>query len=116
MLDQAGLRRRFEVLATGEEVDAHKPDPAIYLLTLNRLGLLAREAVAFEDTAHGVAAAHAAGMRCVAVPNSHADLAHFTTADLQLTSATDLSLDALLARLTRRMGRASITPHRGPAR
>jgi beta-phosphoglucomutase-like phosphatase (HAD superfamily) len=30
MLDQAGLRRRFEVLATGEEVDAHKPDPAIY--------------------------------------------------------------------------------------
>ncbi|MEV0730987.1 HAD-IA family hydrolase [Polymorphospora sp. NPDC050346] len=104
MLDQAGLRGRFEVLATGEEVDAHKPDPAVYLLTLRRLGLAAGEAVAFEDTAHGVAAAHAAGLRCVAVPNPHADSARFTAADLLLTSAADLSLDAVMAVLTGHAG------------
>ncbi|MET7705951.1 HAD-IA family hydrolase [Micromonospora sp. NPDC005413] len=99
LLDQAGLRARFEVLATGEEVPAHKPDPAVYLLALDRLGLPAEQAVAFEDTAHGVAAAHAAGLRCVAVPNPHADHGRFTAADLLLPSAADLSLDALLARL-----------------
>ncbi|MEV7225821.1 HAD-IA family hydrolase [Polymorphospora sp. NPDC051019] len=104
MLDQTGLRGRFEVLATGEEVDAHKPDPAVYLLTLRRLGLAAGEAVAFEDTAHGVAAAHAAGLRCVAVPNPHADSARFTAADLLLTSAADLSLDAVMAVLTGHAG------------
>jgi HAD superfamily hydrolase (TIGR01509 family) len=101
MLDQAGLRTRFEVLATGDEVVAHKPDPAVYLLALDRLGVAAREAVAFEDTAHGVAAARAAGLRCVAVPNLHADHAYFTAADLLLSSATDLSLDAVLAELAR---------------
>ncbi|SCF12869.1 putative hydrolase of the HAD superfamily [Micromonospora coriariae] len=101
MLDRAGLLARFEVLATGEEVPAHKPDPAVYLLALDRLGLAADQAVAFEDTAHGVAAAHAAGLRCVAVPNPHADHARFAAADLLLNSAADLSLDALLVRLGR---------------
>ncbi|MGW3612379.1 HAD family hydrolase [Micromonospora sp. NPDC005163] len=101
MLENAGLLARFEVVATGEEVPAHKPDPAVYLLALDRLGLPADEAVAFEDTAHGVAAAHAAGLRCVAVPNPHADHARFTAADLLLHSAADLSLDALLVRLAR---------------
>jgi beta-phosphoglucomutase-like phosphatase (HAD superfamily) len=101
MLDQAELRARFEVLATGEEVTAHKPDPAVYLLALDRLGLPAQEAVAFEDTAHGVTAAQAAGLRCVAVPNPHADHAHFGTADLLLPSAAALSLDGVLAALDR---------------
>ena len=102
MLDRAGLRARFEVLATGEEVAVHKPDPAVYLLALDRLGLPAEDAVAFEDTVHGVAAAHAAGLRCVAVPNPHADPARFTAADLLLPSAAALPLDAVLAELARR--------------
>ncbi|GAA3205945.1 HAD family hydrolase [Dactylosporangium siamense] len=109
MLDRAGLRARFEVLATGEEVAAHKPDPAVYLLALERLGLPAQEAVAFEDTVHGVAAAHAAGLRCVAVPNPHADHARFTAADLLLTSAAELPLDAVLTGLPRRGGRPAQT-------
>ena len=101
-LNQAGLRARFEVLATGDEVAEHKPDPAVYLLALDRLGLQAKDAVALEDTVHGVAAAHAAGLRCVAVPNPHADHARFEAADLLLASATDLSLDEVLAACDRR--------------
>lgn len=100
MLDRAGLLARFEVVATGDEVAAHKPDPAVYLLALERLGLPAAEAVAFEDTPHGVAAAHAAGLRCVAVPNPHADHARFPAADLLLPTAAALPLDAVLAALT----------------
>ncbi|GIF21558.1 putative hydrolase of the HAD superfamily [Actinoplanes tereljensis] len=96
MLDQAALRDRFEVLATGEEVAEHKPDPAVYHLALDRLGLPAAEAIAFEDTPHGVAAAQAAGLHCVAVPNPHADHARFTAADLLLPSATDLPMGAIL--------------------
>ncbi|HEX5198649.1 HAD family hydrolase [Paractinoplanes rhizophilus] len=105
MLDQVGLRARFEVLATGEEVAAHKPDPAVYLLALERLGLQGPDAVAFEDSAHGMAAAHAAGLRCVAVPNPHADHARFAAADLLLASAAELSLDEVLDALGRRTDR-----------
>jgi HAD superfamily hydrolase (TIGR01509 family) len=100
LLDQAGLRDRFEVLATGDEVAAHKPDPAVYRLALDRLGLPASDAVAFEDTAHGVAAARSAGLRCVAVPNPHADHARFTAADLVLPSAAAMTLDRVLAGLS----------------
>jgi putative hydrolase of the HAD superfamily len=110
MLDQAGLRARFEVVATGDEVAAHKPDPAIYLLALNRLCVPAMEAVAFEDTPHGVAAARAAGLRCVAIPNPHADHARFRAADLLLPSAAALSLDAVLAQVARRADLASPRP------
>ncbi|MFG1603455.1 HAD family hydrolase [Actinoplanes sp. NPDC049265] len=99
MLERAGLRSRFEVLATGDEVAAAKPDPAVYLLALRRLGLPGREAVGFEDSPHGVAAAQAAGLRCVAVPNAYADPARFTAADLLLSSAADRSLDEVLADL-----------------
>ena len=73
----------------------------MYLLALERLGLPASDAVAFEDTAHGVAAAHAAGLRCVAVPNAHAGRHRFTAADLLLPSAAALPLDAVLAEVTR---------------
>lgn len=96
LLTQAGLRERFEVLATGEEVAAPKPDPAVYLLALERLGLPPAEALAFEDTAHGVAAAHAAGLRCVAVPNRHADHGRFGTADLVVPSAAARPLDDVI--------------------
>ncbi|MFI5934324.1 HAD-IA family hydrolase [Actinoplanes sp. NPDC051494] len=99
LLAQAGLLDRFEVLATGEEVDAHKPDPAVYLLALDRLGLPATGAVAFEDTPHGVTAAQAAGLRCVAVPNPYADHARFPHADLLLPTAKALPLDDALAAL-----------------
>lgn len=99
MLERAGLLGRFEALATGDEVDAHKPDPAVYRLALRRLGLDPGRALAFEDTPHGVAAARAAGLRCVAVPNPHADPARFGAAALLLTSAADLTLDAVLSRV-----------------
>jgi len=113
MLDQVGLRARFEVMATGDEVAAHKPDPAVYLLALDRLGLQAEEAIAFEDTAHGVAAAHAAGLRCVAVPNPYAGHARFMAADLLLPSAAALSPDAVLAKLALRKAEHRSTLFRG---
>jgi HAD superfamily hydrolase (TIGR01509 family) len=96
LLDRAGLRSRFELLATGDEVTAHKPDPAVYRLALHRLGLPADEALAFEDTPHGVTAAHGAGLRCVAIPNPHADRSRFAAAELLLPSATALPLDDVL--------------------
>jgi beta-phosphoglucomutase-like phosphatase (HAD superfamily) len=46
-----------------------------------------------------VAAAQAAGLRCVAIPNSHADPGLFAAADLVLTSAADRPLDEVLRAL-----------------
>ena len=61
----------FDVVVTGSDVTDLKPDPAVYHETLARLGLGAGDAVAIEDSANGVQAAHAAGLRCVAVVNGY---------------------------------------------
>ena len=97
-LGRVGYLDRFELLACGDEVGTYKPDPGVYLLALERLGVPADRALAFEDTVHGVAAAKAAGLRCVAIPHPHADPAAFTAAERVLTSATAVSLAELTGR------------------
>jgi HAD superfamily hydrolase (TIGR01509 family) len=67
-LNRAGLLRRLAVVVCRDDVAAGKPAPDLYLLALQRLGVAASSAVAVEDSATGVAAARAAGMRCVGVP------------------------------------------------
>ena len=62
MLDVLGLAERFTVKVTIEEVERGKPDPLPYLTALERLGLGAEEAVAFEDSPSGMRAAKAAGL------------------------------------------------------
>jgi beta-phosphoglucomutase len=57
----------FDVVVTTEDVERGKPDPAGYLRALELLGVPVGEAVAVEDAPPGVAAAKAAGLRCVAV-------------------------------------------------
>jgi beta-phosphoglucomutase-like phosphatase (HAD superfamily) len=91
----------FSVIACGDEVALPKPSPQVYLLALDRLGVSAAEAVAVEDSPHGVTAARAAGLRCIAIPNPHAAVDAFDAADLVLGSAGDLSLTQALARLPR---------------
>jgi HAD superfamily hydrolase (TIGR01509 family) len=98
-LARVGYLDRFELLACGDEVAAVKPEPDVYRLAVRRLGVPADRAVAFEDTVHGVAAARAAGLRCVAIPHPHADPAHFTAADVLLTSAKDSPLASVVAKV-----------------
>jgi mannitol-1-/sugar-/sorbitol-6-/2-deoxyglucose-6-phosphatase len=65
-----GLGSRFAVLRSGEDEVSGKPDPAIFLSVAGELGVEPRHCVVFEDSPAGVSAALAAGMACVAVPES----------------------------------------------
>jgi len=65
----------------------------------------ASEALAFEDSPNGVAAAKAAGLRCVAVPNAITAGLDLSAADLVLASLGDLPLARLLAQLGSSPGR-----------
>jgi HAD superfamily hydrolase (TIGR01509 family) len=61
---------RFTVLA-GDVVSRKKPDPGIYLLTLERTGSGPRAAVVIEDSRPGLLAAVAAGLPCVVTVNDY---------------------------------------------
>jgi HAD superfamily hydrolase (TIGR01509 family) len=79
----------FSVIATGDAVPRKKPAPDIYRLALQRLGVTARHAVAFEDSAIGVAAAKAAGLLTVATPSDWTRGQDLAAADLVLMSLGD---------------------------
>lgn len=66
-LRMAGLAGFFEATAAGDEVRRGKPDPDVYLLAAERLGVPADRCVAVEDTGFGARAAVAAGMRTIGV-------------------------------------------------
>jgi beta-phosphoglucomutase len=69
VIGAAGLAASIRTIVGAEDVADGKPDPAGYLRALELLdgGLEASEVVVFEDTEAGIAAAKAAGLRCIAV-------------------------------------------------
>jgi HAD superfamily hydrolase (TIGR01509 family) len=71
VLRRLDLTPYFEVTVSSEEVARGKPAPDVYLEAARRLGVPAARCVAIEDSASGIRAAHAAGMRVVAYPNRH---------------------------------------------
>ena len=68
-LTRHDLIEYFEVLATRDQVSRVKPNPELYSLAVNRLGIRPDEAIAIEDSVHGATAAVAAGLSVVVVPN-----------------------------------------------
>ena len=68
-LDRTGIRSFFGVVVTGDEVQRGKPHPDIYLRTSKKLGISPEACLVIEDALTGIAAAKAANMRVVAIPD-----------------------------------------------
>jgi len=71
------------------EVRKGKPAPDVFLVAARRLGAVPAECVVFEDSPAGVAAAVAAGMPVVAVPEPEMDREHYADANETLDSLLD---------------------------
>ena len=79
ILQGAGLRESFQTIVSAEDVGEGKPHPEIFIKAIgeiNRLGragapILASECLVVEDSKEGIMAAHRAGIKCLAVSNSH---------------------------------------------
>jgi HAD superfamily hydrolase (TIGR01509 family) len=63
------LAARFDALAFGDEVRAGKPAPDVFLLAAERLRVAPATCLALEDSPAGVAAAEAAGMTVIMIPD-----------------------------------------------
>jgi HAD superfamily hydrolase (TIGR01509 family) len=88
-LEQMGVADLFKVTVSSEEVDRGKPAPDVYLAAARLLGVGPEKLAAIEDSANGIRAAKAAGMRVVAIPNPH-----FPPPD-DVLAQTDLVLESL---------------------
>ena len=74
---------------TGDIVSAKKPDPAIYTLALEQLGIDASRAVAIEDSRNGLLAATRAGIACAVTVSSYTGEEDFSEAALVVTNLGD---------------------------
>ncbi|WP_338775977.1 HAD family phosphatase [Streptomyces sp. DG1A-41] len=86
VLAGTGLDAHLRIVVSADEVAHGKPAPDVFLEAALRLGADPAACVVLEDAAPGAAAAHAAGMRCIALPYvaAQADAPEFATAGLLL--------------------------------
>ena len=90
-LNKIGLPpQTWQAIVTAEDVEHRKPDPAIFLKAAHRLGVNPSACTVVEDAVNGIAAAKAAGMRCVAVASTFPAQA-LAQADLVRPSIRDIS-------------------------
>jgi HAD superfamily hydrolase (TIGR01509 family) len=97
-LSNFGLVKHFDAIRCGDEVQATKPNPALYLDVLQALEIPAHQAIALEDSPNGILAAKRAGLFCVAIPNALTRQLSLSRADFQLSSLAEVPLEQLLQR------------------
>ena len=90
--DVLGLEKYLSVLVSGETVARGKPAPDIFLKAAEELGIEPIHCVVIEDAVAGVQAAHAAGMRCIAVAGNR-DLPGLREAELMVRSLTEVDVE-----------------------
>lgn len=95
-LMKLGLHAQFESIRCADDVSHTKPAPDLYLAVLRDMGLQPHQAIVFEDSFHGVEAAIAAGIFCVAVPNDVTRHWPMPEADLTVNALLDMELEAYI--------------------
>lgn len=90
VLKRFALTDSFEVVISGAGLAKSKPDPAIYRLAAEGLGVRAEECIVLEDAASGVAAAKAAGMYCIAYRNPHSGIQDLAAADMRVEEIAEI--------------------------
>ncbi|MGW5867700.1 HAD family hydrolase [Streptomyces sp. NPDC055239] len=86
ILSGTGLDALVTTVVSADEVARGKPAPDVFLAAAALIGADPADCVVLEDAAPGATAAHAAGMRCIAIPyvTAHTDAPAFASADLLL--------------------------------
>ncbi len=94
IFNKLGFEKYFDIKLAKNHVKNAKPNPEMYLKAAKMLGVKPNECVVFEDSVVGVKAAKSAGMKCVAIINTHSgdDLKE---ADILIKSYNEINLDIL---------------------
>lgn len=94
-LNDLGLIHHFHHLTTVDDTGKVKPDPSLFLLAADRLGVSTDEALIFEDSLNGLLAAQAAGILCIVAPGPMTQHLDFTGAWKRIPSLAHIHLKDL---------------------
>lgn len=88
--NSTGLLKYFDFVIAKGDYRNSKPDPEPYEVAVKRTGFQAHECIAVEDSQRGLAAASAAGVRCVVIPNALTKNCDFTGASKVLNNIREI--------------------------
>jgi beta-phosphoglucomutase len=89
-LEKLGRAHQFQAIVTGADVTRGKPDPQVFQLAAERLGVSPGKCAVVEDAVHGIEAANHAGMTSIALAGT-ATRDQLADADLVVDSLKELS-------------------------
>ena len=95
IVDRLHIRAYFDELLSGQKLPKSKPDPAIYRLAAQALGVRPRDCVVLEDAALGAEAAKAAGMFCIGYRTPSSGNQDLSRADLVVVNIEDTPVETL---------------------
>jgi len=98
VIGELNLEGFFDCIVFGQEVSESKPSPQIYLLAAEKLEVAPKDCVVIEDSPLGVKGAKSAGMRCLAITNTH-PRQELEDADKVVDSLGNIDLITLLTRV-----------------
>lgn len=87
ILERIGLEGCFDALSDGNNITRSKPDPEVFLMAAEYLGLQPDECIVVEDAAAGIEAAHCAGMAAISI----GDAAEQSLGEYQIWEFAELS-------------------------
>ncbi len=73
LVEKMGILPFFEVIVDGNDIQYSKPDPEIFVLCAQKLGVFPAECVVIEDSISGIMAAHNANIFCIKVGDATQD-------------------------------------------
>lgn len=91
ILKTLGIIECFSVIVTADEVQEHKPNPAVYLEVAKQLGVASEECAVVEDAPDGILAGKAAGMKVVGRLTEYHTKSELAKADLIVNNITELN-------------------------
>jgi len=102
ILRHVGIRERFNVIVSAEDVENCKPDPEVFIKALKRINdsltsvgeIHPNECLVVEDSIAGIKAANSAGMKCLAVTNSY-PAERLSQADIIVNSLQEVEIEDL---------------------
>lgn len=96
VLSELNLKNKFSAVASSQEVENGKPDPAVFLLAAQRLGVAPEECLVVEDGISGMIAAKRAGMKCIGLVRKECDNQGYPV-DLIVKDLRDVEMNFLTA-------------------
>ncbi|ANP66934.1 hexitol phosphatase HxpB [Vibrio alginolyticus] len=91
ILNKLGIASYFDAISSSDDVEQGKPEPDVYLLTINKLGVDSSNCIAFEDSYSGMLAATRANIKTVVIPQPDKFYQEFNEASLKLQKLSEFN-------------------------